>query len=231
MLKALRAAPVRHWILLTGEAEGAITLDALQEKGRAAIAADPQLLAQDSRRSSALRLRHPLSDLRRHRRTEDGAGNAPGHRLQSGYGPECSAHWAGGFHGGVSAIGAHRAAGGDRVTADALRHAGDVLREPAEAAAGYPQSAAHDSAGAAAHVGAHLFHHLHRIAQAAGGGAKGFLRRPGAGAGGGPLPPRRQARAVAHCADRSSWPTRCCSAKCARASAGGCAWRPRAPRR
>jgi long-chain acyl-CoA synthetase len=44
MLKVLRSAPVRHWILLTGEAEGAITLDALQAKGRAAIAADPQLL-------------------------------------------------------------------------------------------------------------------------------------------------------------------------------------------
>ena len=47
-----------------------------------------------------------------------------------------------GFHGGVSAVGAHRAARGDRTAADALRHAGDFLREPAEAAAGHPPGAA-----------------------------------------------------------------------------------------
>lgn len=41
LLQLLRAAPVRHWILLTGEAEGAITLDQLRETGRAALAEDP----------------------------------------------------------------------------------------------------------------------------------------------------------------------------------------------
>jgi long-chain acyl-CoA synthetase len=44
MMAALREAPVRHWILLTGEAEGAITLDALRALGRDAMARDPQLL-------------------------------------------------------------------------------------------------------------------------------------------------------------------------------------------
>jgi long-chain acyl-CoA synthetase len=33
--------PVSHWILLTGEAEGAMTLDQLRQRGRTAIAADP----------------------------------------------------------------------------------------------------------------------------------------------------------------------------------------------
>jgi len=39
----VRDAPVRHWILLTGEAEGALTLEALRAKGRAVLAADPSL--------------------------------------------------------------------------------------------------------------------------------------------------------------------------------------------
>jgi long-chain acyl-CoA synthetase len=43
-MAALRGAPVRHWILLTGEAEGAITLDALRSLGREILARDPQLL-------------------------------------------------------------------------------------------------------------------------------------------------------------------------------------------
>jgi long-chain acyl-CoA synthetase len=43
MLAALRKAPVQHWILLTGEAPGALTLEALLEKGRAARAADAGL--------------------------------------------------------------------------------------------------------------------------------------------------------------------------------------------
>ena len=33
-LKALRGAPVEHWILFTGEAEGALTLEQLRAKGR-----------------------------------------------------------------------------------------------------------------------------------------------------------------------------------------------------
>ncbi len=43
MLEALRPAPVSHWILLTGDAPGALTLDALRQKGRAAIERDPGL--------------------------------------------------------------------------------------------------------------------------------------------------------------------------------------------
>ena len=45
-LKTLRDAPVRLWILLTGEAEGALTLDALRHQGREAMARDPQLVAR-----------------------------------------------------------------------------------------------------------------------------------------------------------------------------------------
>ncbi|HEY1335943.1 MAG TPA: AMP-dependent synthetase/ligase [Bryobacteraceae bacterium] len=45
-LKALRAAPVRHWILLTGEAEGALTMEALRAMGREAMERDPGLLAR-----------------------------------------------------------------------------------------------------------------------------------------------------------------------------------------
>lgn len=43
-LRALQQAPVRHWILMTGQAEGALTLADLREAGRAAMARDPQLL-------------------------------------------------------------------------------------------------------------------------------------------------------------------------------------------
>lgn len=42
--RALREAPVQHWILLTGEAPGTLTLEALRAQGRAAMAADPALL-------------------------------------------------------------------------------------------------------------------------------------------------------------------------------------------
>ena len=44
MLKPLRMARVRHWILLTGEAEGAISLEKLRELGRSELARDPSLL-------------------------------------------------------------------------------------------------------------------------------------------------------------------------------------------
>src|SRR5262249_55539907 len=43
-LKSLCGAPVEHWVLLTGEAEGAITLDHLREIGREAIANQPGFL-------------------------------------------------------------------------------------------------------------------------------------------------------------------------------------------
>jgi len=43
MLEALRRAPVRHWILLSGWAEGVPTLEDLREWGREALARDPDL--------------------------------------------------------------------------------------------------------------------------------------------------------------------------------------------
>jgi long-chain acyl-CoA synthetase len=43
MFAALKTAPVEHFILLTGEAEGALTLDQLCAKGREALAATPAL--------------------------------------------------------------------------------------------------------------------------------------------------------------------------------------------
>ena len=43
-LAALRAAPMRHWILLTGQAESAIGLQDLRKLGREAMAADPNFL-------------------------------------------------------------------------------------------------------------------------------------------------------------------------------------------
>jgi long-chain acyl-CoA synthetase len=45
-LKTLLDAPVRHWILLTGEAEGALTLEGLRALGRDAMARDPELFAR-----------------------------------------------------------------------------------------------------------------------------------------------------------------------------------------
>jgi long-chain acyl-CoA synthetase len=45
-LLILRDAPVRHWILLTGEAEGVLTLDALRTLGREAMARDPGFLVR-----------------------------------------------------------------------------------------------------------------------------------------------------------------------------------------
>jgi long-chain acyl-CoA synthetase len=41
ILKELCHAPVSHWILLTGEADGALSLGRLREIGRSALAADP----------------------------------------------------------------------------------------------------------------------------------------------------------------------------------------------
>ena len=46
MLATLRDAPVRHWILLSGWAEGVPTLEDIREMGRAAMARDPLLLAR-----------------------------------------------------------------------------------------------------------------------------------------------------------------------------------------
>jgi long-chain acyl-CoA synthetase len=45
-LATLRPAAVGHWILLTGEAEGALSLAALRELGRKSMADNPQLLAE-----------------------------------------------------------------------------------------------------------------------------------------------------------------------------------------
>jgi len=49
MLAALRTAPVTHFFLLTGEAEGAMTLDQLRNKGREELARDPALLSRFDR--------------------------------------------------------------------------------------------------------------------------------------------------------------------------------------
>ena len=46
MLETLREAPVRPWILLTGQAEGTITLAELRDEGRRAIERDPGLVAR-----------------------------------------------------------------------------------------------------------------------------------------------------------------------------------------
>ncbi len=45
-LEALRSAPVQHWILLTGRAEGAKTLDELRALGREALVRDPGLASK-----------------------------------------------------------------------------------------------------------------------------------------------------------------------------------------
>jgi len=44
--EALRQAPVRHWILLTGEADGAVSLEELRSLGRQALGRDPGLAAR-----------------------------------------------------------------------------------------------------------------------------------------------------------------------------------------
>ncbi len=46
MLQPLRGASVRHWILLTGAAAGALTLEHVRELGRQSLANDPSLLGQ-----------------------------------------------------------------------------------------------------------------------------------------------------------------------------------------
>jgi long-chain acyl-CoA synthetase len=46
MFNALKTAPVEHFILMTGEAEGAITFEQLCAKGREALEAAPELLAE-----------------------------------------------------------------------------------------------------------------------------------------------------------------------------------------
>ena len=42
----MSGAPVDHWILFTGQADGALTLDQLRARGREALAADPGLFAR-----------------------------------------------------------------------------------------------------------------------------------------------------------------------------------------
>ena len=46
LLKPLRDAGVEHWILMTGEADGALTLDALRQRGRDALFHDPGLIGR-----------------------------------------------------------------------------------------------------------------------------------------------------------------------------------------
>jgi long-chain acyl-CoA synthetase len=103
---------------------GRARLDDLRALGREALARDPELAA-------ALRTDTQPSDPAVLYLTSGATGEPKmalvthGHRLQHRHGPEGAADGAGGFDGRVSALGAHRAARGDGVSADALRHAGD----------------------------------------------------------------------------------------------------------
>jgi len=45
-LELLKSAPAEHWVLLTGDAPGAISLDALRAQGREALSRDPGLLSR-----------------------------------------------------------------------------------------------------------------------------------------------------------------------------------------
>ena len=167
---------------LPGRREGAMTLAELRENGRGEMAARSAVC------SARLRAEVQPSDIAILYLTS-GATGEPKMALVThqaivsnlDMGPSVLPHRAGGRHGGVSAFGAYRAARRDRTAAAALRHAGDVLREPDEAAAGYPQGAADDAAGSAAHVGAHLFHDLHGAAQAPGAARKAFYAALGLG--------------------------------------------------
>ena len=62
----------------------------------------------------------------------------------------------------------------------AVGHAGPLLGEPAQAAAGYPLRQADPAAGAAANVGANLLHDLHGTAQTSGRRAEVVLWRASA---------------------------------------------------
>jgi long-chain acyl-CoA synthetase len=111
MLAAIRSASVRHWILLTGTAEGALTLEELRAQGRAALAGDPQMAA---RMTAGVAPADPaILYLRRHGRPQNGAGHAPSPRFQPGHGARRAADRSPRFHRGVSPLGPHCAAGGD----------------------------------------------------------------------------------------------------------------------
>ena len=62
-LAALRTAKVEHWFLLTGEAEGAMTLAALRESGRSAMSADAALTERLRNRISPSGPGDSLSDV------------------------------------------------------------------------------------------------------------------------------------------------------------------------
>ena len=186
-------------ILLTGEAEGALTLDELRARAARRWPRIPHYMTRF--KAEVTPADHAILYL------TSGATGEPKMALVThpavvaniDMAPAGAAARAEGCHGGVPALGAHCAARGDGVAAHAPGHAGDFRREPAQAAAGYPDTCGPTMfAGAAAHVGAHLLHHLHGAAQAAGGGAQGVLWRAGTGPGGGPLQAPGQARAAAH---------------------------------
>ena len=134
-------------------------------------------------------------------------------------------------HGGVSAFGAHRAARGDGIPAHALRHAGDLLREPHEAArrrsarCGPPSCWRPRACGSASirSICTELRKRPAAARKAFYGGlalalAAARYRREGK-----PVPLRIRAPL--------KLPTGFCSARCARVLAGACAWRRPAPRR
>ncbi len=111
----LKDAPVAHFILLTGEARG-------RDFARRTARAWPRS-RHTPRRCRAGRQRHPLSDFRRDRRTEDGDGDARRHCRQHPYGTGGAAADARRHHDRVPALGAHRAARGGGDAADSERHA------------------------------------------------------------------------------------------------------------
>ena len=206
-LEALREAEVAHWILMTGEAEGAVTLSALRAMGRAALDLHPGLLPNmvaETRPSDYAILYltsgatgEPKMALVTHEAIVSNIDMGP---AVLPLGPEDST---------VAFLpSAHIA---QRVVIEFLPlRCGmpvHLRREPHEAAAGHPQGAPHHPAGAAAHVGAHLFHHLHRAAQA----PRAPPARPSTARSGWRSPPRATAakasRSRCTSAAPSRWPT------------------------
>ncbi len=148
-------------------------------------------LRAHSRRIRRFRPRHPLYDLRRYRRAQDGTGDAPRHRDQSRHGPACSAAFPRGFHHRLSAFGAHRAARCRGTAAGARRRLRVVLRKSQQAAAGAARDQAHFLSGSAARLGARVLLHRRRDPQAPRAGAPPVLRRRRPGIGSRPPAPAR----------------------------------------
>ena len=80
--KPSNGSETRQWpsgFLLTGEAPGAITLDQLRESRTRRYRARPRPARCSPRGRATIRRRHPLPDLRRHRRAQNGDGQRIAH--------------------------------------------------------------------------------------------------------------------------------------------------------